>query len=316
MCIGIYAGDSRKLSVRSCFKDVWNMEQKNGSVVWGLLKPAPTSRKTMDFADNALAEKARTEKWSVWSLRNGLQTLPDRIGELLSQNILTKVKLNTPVTGLILNQGAKALEVHTADGVEVFDGVIAATYAGRLADVLSDDLGKLKSELRKIPAVTVAVVNIEFPGELFNYAAFGYLIPSIENSPLLGVIFDSCLFGEHNNKLEETTRLTCMMGGAYFEKHFGNPENVNEEEMIQTALKTVAEHLGFDEEPLRVSLTLHKDCIPQYHVGHHKIVRSVREEIGERKLRLSLIGSSYDGVSVNDCVLGGRLAAREVMESL
>ena len=49
-----------------------------------------------------------------------------------------------------------------------------------------------------------------------------------------------------------------MMGGAYFEKHFGNPDNVNEEEMIQTALATVAQHLGFDEEPIRVSLTLHK----------------------------------------------------------
>ena len=123
----------------------------------------------MDLTDNVLAEKAEAEKWAVWSLRNGLQTLPDRIGEFLSQNNLTKLRLDTPVTGLAFNERAKALEVRTQEGVDVYDRVIAATYAGRLADILPENFATIKSELQKIPAVTVAVVNIEFPGDLFDY---------------------------------------------------------------------------------------------------------------------------------------------------
>ena len=37
LCRGIYAGDCRKLSVKSCFPDVFELEQKYGSLIRGAL---------------------------------------------------------------------------------------------------------------------------------------------------------------------------------------------------------------------------------------------------------------------------------------
>ena len=41
VCRGIFAGDCRQLSMRSCFPEVFNAERKSGSVVMGLTKPEP-----------------------------------------------------------------------------------------------------------------------------------------------------------------------------------------------------------------------------------------------------------------------------------
>jgi len=43
-------------------------------------------------------------------------------------------------------------------------------------------------------------------------------------------------------------------------------------------------------------------CIPQYVVGHTSKVAKIREYIQQNRLGLDLIGASFDGVSVNDCI--------------
>jgi len=43
--------------------------------------------------------------------------------------------------------------------------------------------------------VNVAVVNVEYTGNVLNRdPAFGFLIPSSQKEPILGVIFDSSAF--------------------------------------------------------------------------------------------------------------------------
>lgn len=81
-----------------------------------------------------------------------------------------------------------------------------------------------------------------------------------------------------------------------------------------------------------------QDCIPQYFLGHFRRVgeytsrhlkilgcgkmlfasvfafpESMRSFIRKNNLSLSLIGSSYDGVSVNDVIFSGRTAAEELL---
>ena len=55
-----------------------------------------------------------------------------------------------------------------------------------------------------------------------------------------------------------------------------------------------------------------QDCIPQYLVGHNKKLDNIFSYIRDNKLPLSLIGSSYEGVSVNDCIYNARLAVEAV----
>jgi oxygen-dependent protoporphyrinogen oxidase len=44
------------------------------------------------------------------------------------------------------------------------------------------------------------------------------------------------------------------------------------------------------------------NSIPQYVVGHYDKVKQIRSYIQDNKLGLELIGASFDGISVNDCI--------------
>ena len=49
-----------------------------------------------------------------------------------------------------------------------------------------------------------------------------------------------------------------MMGGAWFDEYFGNPDNCDISEMEDIAVTTVRDHLGIKEEPFRVISRLQK----------------------------------------------------------
>ena len=103
-----------------------------------------------------------------------------------------------------------------------------------------------------------------------------------------------------------------MMGGRWFESLFGNPDKVNLDSLQDTAIDSVRKVLNVKSDPVSAFATLSKNCIAQYKVGHKGILQSLSAYIQDNQLPLSLIGSSYEGVGVNDCILG----AKKLVESL
>lgn len=61
-----------------------------------------------------------------------------------------------------------------------------------------------------------------------------------------------------------TTRLTCMLGGSWFRELFGDPQTVKTETLEQAALESIAEQLKITKDPLQVTTTLCRKCIPMY----------------------------------------------------
>lgn len=88
--------------------------------------------------------------------------------------------------------------------------MISALPSYKLAEALeegSDDSadGKITAELSrmlmKIDWVHVAVVHLEYEGnpeQVLPKPGFGHLVPAVEDSNILGVIYDSCAFPEHD----------------------------------------------------------------------------------------------------------------------
>ncbi|KAG8009743.1 Protoporphyrinogen oxidase [Nibea albiflora] len=219
LCRGVFAGDSRKLSVRSCFPPLYNAEQHRGSLTLGML----------------------------------------------------------------------------------------------LGSVLPSSCQLLIEYLQDIYTATVAVVNLEYEGSIMPVEGFGHLLPSSEDLGLLGVVYDSFAFPQHNRPNGKTTRLTVMMGGVWFQEVFGSPESVTEQCLLAKATEAVHCHLGVTTAPIWSRVALQKNCIPQYYHGHFRRVESMRSFIRKNNLSLSLIGSSYDGVSVNDVIFSGRKAVEELL---
>ncbi|XP_009999673.1 PREDICTED: protoporphyrinogen oxidase, partial [Chaetura pelagica] len=199
------------------------------------------------------------------------------------------------------------------DGTVTADHVISAIPAAALAEALQTEAEPLARELRHIPAVSVAVVNLQYEGVTLPVTGFGHLVPSSEDSALLGIVYDSVAFPQHDGSSTTSVRLTVMLGGAWFQQSFGDPALVAPALLLQRAQAAVREQLGLEPAPTRSIVRVHQACIPQYTLGHWQRAERISRFLVEQQLPLSLVGASYAGVSVNDCIASAKAAVGRLL---
>ncbi|KAH8332841.1 hypothetical protein KR074_011766 [Drosophila pseudoananassae] len=302
MICGICAGDAREISVRFLMEGLFEKEQKYGGVLKGSLisrfKDKIDEGKEGLFAQGQpkLYSQALQEKWAMYGLTGGLETLPRAMRKYLGERDVN-VQLSNECKNLTFGNSGVRMTVKDAD-VPV-DHIVCSLPAHKLAPLVKLQHPSLSAQLLEIPYVDVVVVNIQYQGKLLKQDGFGLLVPPVEKLPILGVIFDSCCFD-----MEGNTVLTVMMGGHWFDKWFG--DRPSQKQILDLATHHVKEILGIREDPKfsRVH-TLHK-CIPQYTVGHKRRVDNIRKYLKTYKLPLSLCGAAYDGVGINDVILSAR----------
>ncbi|RWS25037.1 protoporphyrinogen oxidase-like protein [Leptotrombidium deliense] len=305
LCRGITAGDSRKLSMKSMFPEMFNAERNHGSVVKGMILSSK-NKNSIDIRSaiaNPLVRKSIAEKWAIWGLRMGSQSLPEKLTSyLLNENDESSVKIhnNSEVQNIHFNEnGTSKLEINTPNGLVNIEAshVFSAIPAHSLAKCIKQEkYAKLRESLKLITSVHTVVVNLEYSGKnMIKDPAFGFLTPSTENVPILGIIYDSCSFPELDAN-NDVTRITCMMGGAQFDEIFGSLDNLDRDKCLFAAFKAVDQCLGIKQYPSRFNVSINKNCIPQYNVGHERILNEIENEIKLNNLQLSLLGASFRGI--------------------
>ena len=300
MVRGICAGDCREISADAfILGPIFRREQADGGLVKSLIKSAlkVSSYKPIHLASPvcSLVEKARKERWGVWSLDGGLETMVDAL-----RNSLTS-------KGVEIRTGVQTETVHFSNGIEMdsqykTDHLIAALPASQSSKLLSNSNQQLSQLLGSIPYVDVAVVNVEYQGklELDCGPGFGLLVPSNQKDvKVLGIIFDTCMFPQGDR-----TVFTVMMGGRWFEPHFGQNPTIPDIEAC--AVQNIGRILKVKLNPVRVCAKIHRSCIAQYTVGHNSRLKEIRRIVQNEQLPLSLIGSAFDGVGVNDAIMSAK----------
>lgn len=308
LCRGVFAGNSRELSVRSCFPSLFQAEQTHRSVLLGLLLGAGQSPQP----DSALLRQARAERWSQWSLRGGLETLPQALNTHLTSRGVTVLR-GQPVCGLSL-QAEGRWKVSLGDGSLEADHVISAVPASVLSGLLPAQAAPLASALRTIAAVSVAVVNLQYRGARLPVQGFGHLVPSSEDPGVLGIVYDSVAFPEQDGS-PPGLRVTVMLGGSWLQTLEAKGSVLSRELFQEQAQRAAAAQLGLKEPPSHCLVHLHKNCLPQYTLGHWQKLEAATRFLASRRLPLTLAGASYEGVAVNDCIESGRRAAARVLGS-
>lgn len=306
LCRGVFAGDCRQLSLRSCFPFLYEAERNKRSVVLGMV----TGGDKTPPLDSPLIQRSKKEKWSQWSLRRGMQTLSEALEEYIKERGV-EVHKDTPLEALE-RRADGSWQVKLPGGSVSADHIISAVPAAVMSKLLTPIAEPMARTLRAMSAATVAVVNLEYDGEVLPVSGFGHLIPSFEDKAKLGIVYDSLAFPEHNRRGASSTRLTVMLGGAWFESSLGDPESVSKETLLSLASEAAATQLGVKEKPSRAIVHLNKSCIPQYTLGHWKRIDHLFSYIRQHSLPLSLIGASYQGVSVNDCIYNAKKSVQRL----
>ncbi|XP_053952435.1 protoporphyrinogen oxidase [Anastrepha ludens] len=302
---GICAGDAKEISVRFLMNDLFEKEQKWGGIIKGVLFEKMFGKKEKTAVEGIFAEampklyeKAREEKWSMYRVPDGLETLPRTLSNYLRENDV-KMQFSAECREIIFSRDGAKMNVKGRDIDPKH--IISSLPSYKLASCVKNQHPSLAALLMSIPYVDVAVVNLQYnTKELFKMKAFGFLVPPIERLPILGVIFDSCCFD-----MEGNTVLTVMMGGSWFEENFG--KDPTPKKLLDTALQHLELVMGITEEPRLSRVNVLKKCIPQYTVGHKQRVADIRRYISHYKLPLTLCGAAYDGVGINDVILSARM---------
>ena len=101
---GIYATDSRKLSLRAASPMLWNAEAYGGgSVVWGALKPKPkipVDDSPSYELGSPLPELMKDA--AVYNFKNGLSTLSNALADALKSRSNVEIRTGDPVSSVNL----------------------------------------------------------------------------------------------------------------------------------------------------------------------------------------------------------------------
>ncbi|MGE4573334.1 protoporphyrinogen oxidase [Parachlamydia sp.] len=282
---GIYAGDIRKLSIRSCFPLFHEMEQTYGSLVKGFLLSPKKSYSLSDF-------QSKMQKTSLFSFRKGIETLPKE----LSKHLTAELKLNHTVTALNFDHDAIRIQLNDKRSLEA--NYLFSTLPSHALAKLTDHAPFIE-QLTSIPHVPIAVVNLGWHQPILKQQGFGFLIPSREKEKILGIVWDSSVFPTQNT-IPNQTRLTVMIGGALFcPHHFAT---LDASQFIALACKAVEKHLDIFQPPDTCAVKIIPQAIPQYLVGHHEKVKMIQQIAANIHPHFQVLGSSFFGVSVNDCI--------------
>lgn len=305
---GICGGNSKDMSVQFMFGALYEAERKHGSVGLGLLKEALNSywnRENVKTTDTNIPP-------SIYYLKGGLQGLINALhNENESQGV--RINLNTKCTELHFHENCNGATVKFSNGQQLeCSHVISALPAHKLASLFCSKHQHfpLTQHLTSIPMVSIATVNLSYddPNVISSYKGFGVLASPLEELSLLGIIFNNYIYG-HDDRVD----LTVMMGGYGFKKHFfKNSKCLSEEKLTNIAIDHVKNVLNIQSKPNSHSIRVLHNCIPQYTVGHYERVAKIQDYIFNKRLPLTLVGSSFAGISINDVIFASMTAMRKL----
>ena len=284
---GTFAGDTKRLSVSASFPTVAELERRHGSVVRGFL----------------FRRRSGVRRPRLISLRDGLETLPARIGERLRD----RIRLESKVVGAVrASDGTFELTLAGSDAsLRARSIVSAADAAGAEAvfrHLAADAVGPL-AEIEHPPLVSVslAYARADVPHDL---RGFGFLVPRDQGVRLLGCIFASSLFPGRGPS--DGAALTAFVGGAT------DPDAADAEGSVALVREGFRQTLGITAEPVRVlALRRYDRAIPQYGFGHVARVARIRAAIG-RAPGLFVTGNFLEGISVGECIRMANATADDV----
>ena len=279
MALGIYAGDGQKLSLRSCFPKIYNLETNYGGLIKGMLK---------------MKKSGAGPGGILTSFYSGMQVLVESLTERLNGKInishnASSIEKNGDIGYTINFENNKSINT---------DVLVMAAPAHNAAQIFRGFDLNISEELVKIPYPYLVVIATAFHKDNVRHDlnGFGYLIPTKEGRRILGSLWDSSIFPDRSPK--DSILIRSMLGGA---KTGGDIAQMGDLEIKELVLNELSDIIGLKGEPDLVKIYRHERAMPQYNIGHLVILERLNALVSKYN-GLYLHGNAYKGIGVNDCI--------------
>ncbi len=301
MVSGVFAGDSRALSLRASFPRMWELETEYG----GLFRALLALRKQRRRGD-AMGAPAG----ALTSFVGGMEDLIRGVAATLGDGVRT----SAGAIALRKDSAGRRFSVSTAAGIVEADALVLAGPSSDAASLLRPHDPELSALLDGITAAPLAVVCLGYDERAVArdrgpLDGFGFLVPRSEGIRILGALWETSIYP--HRAPDGKALLRVMIGGAR------DPHviDLDDTELLRIVRGELAITMGLHVGPEFVRIIRHRRGIPQYTVGHldrlARIDARLRAHPG-----LYLAGNSYRGVSINSCVAEAGTIAEGVLSAL
>lgn len=296
MVTGVFAGDSRSLSLAATFPRMAAMEAEHGSLTRAMLARIAAARREGRHGGGPSGPAG-----TLTTFRGGMNQLPERLAARLGDRLVLEARVTR------LERTAQGFHLR-GEGVDlVADSVLLSLPARATARLLAEHSPTAVPALESMTTAPIAVHMSSYSDRAaFGHPldGFGFLVPGVERLGILGTLFCHAIFPEQAPPGHLFLRT--MVGGAR-DPEAARLDDAALDEVVRVALDGV---LGGRPEPDRRWIVRWPEGIAQYRLGH--LDRVVSVETAVREVGLEVAGSPYRGVSVNDCIRQARDAAHRI----
>jgi len=315
MVSGVFAGNTRELSLASAFPKMAAMEAEHGSLVRAMMARKNERRKDVDEPTQPGGPAG--PGGILTSFRPGLSVLIERLQSTLEGAIHC-------------NHGVAAIEpVGAGASSEPFDGVspwrivssagetlqadavVVAIPAAKAAPLLTSVDRTLGVTVGHNTTVGLAIVALGFDATAIGGPpdGFGFLVPRSERLRILGCLWDSSIFP--GRAPDGKVLLRIVVGGA----HDPLAERLDDESLLAIVREDLRITMGLSAAPILSRIYRHPVGIAQYVQGHQQRLDVIHERLHELP-GLWVAGSSYYGISMNACVEHAERQSTEILAFL
>ncbi|HWZ43762.1 MAG TPA: protoporphyrinogen oxidase [Candidatus Saccharimonadales bacterium] len=284
---GVYGGNAEHLSLRAVLPTFAVMEREHGSLARAALK----ARKK---AAGAKPQPLFT------SLKNGMQQLLDALKPVLPE---TALRLRQPVN--TLRRVNNRWQVESAGMSEEFDAVLLAIPATATAALLASVDTGIASRMERIQYTSSAAVALAYDQASLP-AGFGFLVPGTEGRKMM-----ACTF-VHNKFSFRAPEGSALLRCFFSSSRVPDLLTYSDEALEKAALQELREILGLEVAPRWVRAFRWNQALPQYETGHLERVGEIQARL-EALPGLGIIGNSFYGVGIPDCIKSGRQAVERIV---
>ena len=293
---GTFAGDIDHLSLQSMFPQFYELEKEHRSLLLGM-------KKKNYLGTNHFSE----QPYLYGTFENGLETLIETLEEQLAPSTILK---GVKVEGVEqLHDGSMKVMLNHIPPIQA-DAIIMTTPF----NVAKSVFGTYEVMQHQPPmnCATIATVTMAFKqDQLPKYKdALNFFVS--RNSDLA---ITSCTWS--NRKWDDVAPEGYDLLRVYIGR-VGDEAIVelSDSEIERTVLADLRKAVDLKGTPLFTVVTRWNQSMPQYTVGHDARLQQMKHELNAKFPNVMLVGSSYEGISIPDCIEQGREAAGSMLNTI
>jgi oxygen-dependent protoporphyrinogen oxidase len=301
---GIHTSNPDNMSVLATFPRFVQMEQKSGSLILGMV--AAMKHRPHATLSGPPPRPGQPRMTYFMSFKQGMRTLPNACADYIGKD---SIRLGTSVRAV--EPRGEEWSVFLTTGEELHaDHVILATAAYDSANMLKGFNANLAAQINTIQWSSSGTVTVAFKREDVKVPlrGFGFIVPKAENRRINASTYSSIKWSYRAP--DDTIMIRVFVGGGH---HENVVHDLDDAGMVRMALEELDTILGLKAEARFSKVYRWFNGMPKYTVGHLDRMALIDRRVAQHP-GLHLIGCSYKGIGIGDCVHEAQVASEKILK--